>query len=90
MGRAGRLGHRSILASAACLHRVTGGRRIGAFTMHAQVGTATAFAGVAQPHDESVPILVLPGAVARPVGAGLAELLSSESRDISDRSSQLA
>ena len=45
--------------------RVTNGRRIGVFTMQAQAGTENSFAGVAQAYDESVPILVLPGAAAR-------------------------
>lgn len=43
--------------------RVTNGRRIGVFTMQAQAGTENSFAGVAQAYADSVPILVLPGAM---------------------------
>ena len=45
--------------------RVTGGRRIGAFTMQAQAGAENAFAGVAQAYADSVPILLLPAAADR-------------------------
>ena len=45
--------------------RVSNGRRIGVFTMQSQAGTENTFAGVAQAYDESVPILVFPGAAAR-------------------------
>lgn len=45
--------------------RITGGRRIGAFTMQAQAGAENAFAGVAQAYSDSVPILLLPAAAGR-------------------------
>ena len=45
--------------------RITGGRRIGAFTMQAQAGAENAFAGVAQAYADSVPILLLPAAAGR-------------------------
>ncbi len=50
--------------------RINNGNRIGVFTMQQGPGAENAFGGVAQAYADSVPILLLPGGVARG-GAGV-------------------
>ena len=45
--------------------RVTNGRGVGVFSMHAGPGAENAFAGVAQAYADSVPILLLPASAPR-------------------------
>ena len=45
------------------ISRVTSGRKIGAFCMQHGPGTENAYGGVAQAFGESVPVLVMPGAI---------------------------
>src|SRR5205085_8243309 len=56
---------RTGLHMADAVSRVTGGDKIGVFTMQHGPGTENAFGGVAQAYGDSVPIVVLPAGYPR-------------------------